>query len=387
MPSYQQPNIHQQAMRNNVEYLKNNKVNPDDLLLTFLGNTPLLWAVANSSVSFALALLDLPETFHVNVKSTIPSWGNTPLILSVAKGWSHVNTEKKDQNSQKELVLKLLQKGAEVNAVDAQGRSALHYACLHRNLEAIKTLVQAGAVWDIKDKKGQTPLDFCCLCLEMAKERLQIATGGPLNYTHTLEQDNFEKCSEFYHALVGILEEKTPELFDVATLELVYEHNKKIDAVLRPIFKHARILFSQYCPNHFFDDYANCVRDTCRVDSTCFDMIDSVGSRKLKALVTTYNELETNALAQVSGERISTEKREKIDQILTNALKNNDLLAERRLITQVGWALLNLVSILCAGLPFMINYYFNRQVFFSHQTKTESLIERFKEKVSSCTLL
>ena len=80
-----------------------------------------------------------------------------------------------------------------------------------------------------------------------------------------------------------------------------------------------------------------------------------------------------------------TPKKQEIEQILNNALENPELMAERKFITSVGVVILNLVSILCAGLPLFANYCIAGQVFFSHQTKTEKLLNHFKDGMTTCT--
>lgn len=112
-----------------------------------VGNTHLLWAIANTSLDSALFLIEhVPE-----VIDTPSSWmssyelKHSPLTLSVAKGWSHVDTEGVCQIPQSEVVKKLIEKGADINYQNADGYSALHLACLQRNLNAIVFLIENGA--------------------------------------------------------------------------------------------------------------------------------------------------------------------------------------------------------------------------------------------------
>ncbi len=315
--------LHVAAMKNNCDYL-NNEPAPEDLLKTYSGNTPLLWGIANSSVSFVLALLNLPDTKHVNIKSTCRNYLNTPLILSMSKGWTHLATQGRERNYQKAIAIKLLQKGAEVNALDVSGRTALHYACLHRNFDAIIALVKAGADWNIEDRNSQTPMDFCCTDYETASQILQVATGGRKGETYTLVKYNFDSCDMFYQSLSSLISGN--QFVTIKPLKQSYEFNKNIDNALAPIYKHAKELFDQYVTNGSFDDYATSIMSTDSDNPILFELSNSIGIRKLKSLLMLYFKLKNTASAHIdfSHQRITTKKQE-IEHILNNSLTNQNL--------------------------------------------------------------
>ncbi|KAM6442286.1 ankyrin repeat domain-containing protein 22-like [Liasis olivaceus] len=82
------------------------------------------------------------------------------------------------KSKQNETLIKmLLRAGADVNATDDSGRTALHYACEMKNQSIIPLLVEAGADLSIKDKDEETPLDIA--------RRLKF-----LNIEHTLKKDS-----------------------------------------------------------------------------------------------------------------------------------------------------------------------------------------------------
>uniref|UniRef100_A0A803YEN6 Ankyrin repeat domain 22 n=1 Tax=Meleagris gallopavo TaxID=9103 RepID=A0A803YEN6_MELGA len=58
------------------------------------------------------------------------------------------------------LVKMLLWAGADVNATDSYGSTALHYACQMRNQAVIPLLLEAHADISVKNQDGETPLDI-----------------------------------------------------------------------------------------------------------------------------------------------------------------------------------------------------------------------------------
>ena len=86
----------------------------------------------------------------------------------------------------KEMLQAIINHGAEINATDTNGRTALMIACAKGNSDAINTLLEAGADPKITDADGETCLyyavDGCC-----SKEVLQIIInhGADVNATNT----------------------------------------------------------------------------------------------------------------------------------------------------------------------------------------------------------
>ena len=61
-----------------------------------------------------------------------------------------------------DLMVALLEAGADVNQMDNKKQTALYYAIRNRNIEAVKCLINAGANINIVDgTEGDTPLMFC----------------------------------------------------------------------------------------------------------------------------------------------------------------------------------------------------------------------------------
>lgn len=80
--------------------------------------------------------------------------GNTPLTVAALSGY-------KDPS----LVVYLLEQGADPNASNSHGSTALHFSAEKGCLETVKELVKHGAQLDVVDAEGLTPLQrACCRC-------------------------------------------------------------------------------------------------------------------------------------------------------------------------------------------------------------------------------
>src|SRR5213076_1747526 len=84
---------------------------------------------------------------------------NAALVLSAGR------SEVADavMNGDKAAVRTLLQRKADVNAAQANGATALHWAVYRDDVEAVDLLVGAGARVDLKTQDGITPLHLASL--------------------------------------------------------------------------------------------------------------------------------------------------------------------------------------------------------------------------------
>jgi uncharacterized protein len=127
-----------------------------DTLLT-IGTTPLLRAARAG---------DAPAIRLLLAHHALPDLGNnsdvTPLMAAAGVGTSGVDTrgKYKTQAEASEAIKLLVAGGANVNAADVRGLTALHGAALLGFDDVIRTLAASNAHLDAKDKRGITPLDM-----------------------------------------------------------------------------------------------------------------------------------------------------------------------------------------------------------------------------------
>ena len=90
--------------------------------------------------------------------------GSTPLMaaagLGAPRGGDEEVTEAGDRNDPVDVMKLLVDKGADVNAVNDQGMTPMHYAVQRGVDRIIEYLASKGARFDVKNKQGRSPADL-----------------------------------------------------------------------------------------------------------------------------------------------------------------------------------------------------------------------------------
>ena len=127
----------------------------DDTMLT-TGTTPLLRAAKAGDTKVIETLLAKGADVKIPTK-----FGTTPLQAAAGLGTKEEDTTGRRKTEAEAIAsIKLcIDAGADVNAVDVQGETALHGAAQKGWDQVVQFLVGHGAKLDIKDQRGRTPLD------------------------------------------------------------------------------------------------------------------------------------------------------------------------------------------------------------------------------------
>lgn len=158
LDAFEETALHLAAMGNQVDIINEllSKRASTVCQSSFLGNTPLLWAIANCSIEAAICLVQYDEKPHLDLSDT-SGHGNTPLILAIAKGWDRVDECHKSTTPVGELIKALIAAGADVNKPDGAGNTPLHMAFLQRDINSIRLLLENGAALDRENNTGECP--------------------------------------------------------------------------------------------------------------------------------------------------------------------------------------------------------------------------------------
>jgi len=128
---------------------------PIDLLAAD-GLAPLHWALIRNDTSMLKFLMEQGSPVDIRAEE-----GATPLMLAVEGAMWEKEGEKggeggKERQSRIEKIVFLLDQGADSNAVDAQGFTALHRAAELGNEDIVRLLLERGAD-PTKEAQGYTP--------------------------------------------------------------------------------------------------------------------------------------------------------------------------------------------------------------------------------------
>jgi ankyrin repeat protein len=127
----------------------------DDTMLT-TGTTPLIRAAKAGDTEVVKLLLDKGADTKLATRN-----GINPLMAAAGLGTKEEDTtgRRKTEEDAIATIDLCLKAGADVNAVDSKGDTAMHGAAQKGYDKVIQFLADHGAKVDLKDKQGKTPLD------------------------------------------------------------------------------------------------------------------------------------------------------------------------------------------------------------------------------------
>ena len=125
-------------------------------ILGRVGATPFLMAAATADAPLMRTLVDLgADPLRTNAEQC------TPLMAATGVGVRAAGEEAGDEPEVIEAIELALRLGVDINAVDANGETAMHGAAYRNHPKVVQLLADKGAkidVWNQKNKNGWTPL-------------------------------------------------------------------------------------------------------------------------------------------------------------------------------------------------------------------------------------
>jgi ankyrin repeat protein len=125
----------------------------NDSWVDYTGQTPLLRAALSGDTTTMRLLVQRGADPNLATLA-----GTTPLMAAAGVGWAVAQTYTESPQASLDAVLFCLELGADVNAANSMGLTALLGAVNRGRNDIIELLVKRGARLDIKDKEGRTPL-------------------------------------------------------------------------------------------------------------------------------------------------------------------------------------------------------------------------------------
>lgn len=123
------------------------------------GFAPLSLAIESGKYLAAKALIEVGASVNVAAGSD----RITPLMVAasqMAVGEAALEIERRQGLRSTDIATALIERGADVNAVNAEGVSALMIAAARGNMPMLGLLLEAGADPDLKSKQGKTAIDI-----------------------------------------------------------------------------------------------------------------------------------------------------------------------------------------------------------------------------------
>jgi ankyrin repeat protein len=116
-----------------------------------------------NKVTPLMKIISIGETQGLNlelIKKIITNGANIDAYDKNGKTALHYAMEQKSRYENRKLIKLLIEKGADVNVQDNEGNTPLILATKNYDVELIKSLVEGGALLSIKDKKGKGAIDY-----------------------------------------------------------------------------------------------------------------------------------------------------------------------------------------------------------------------------------
>lgn len=117
------------------------------------GSTPLMKAATTSDLTLIKILLDAGADPNLTTDDH-----TTAFMMAAGLNWHDISSLGSDRDSIAAMQI-LMERGADVNAFNDEGLTALHGAAQRGSVPVVKFLLDHGALLNVKNKRGRTALD------------------------------------------------------------------------------------------------------------------------------------------------------------------------------------------------------------------------------------
>jgi uncharacterized protein len=117
------------------------------------GATPLMKAATTSDLTLIRILLDAGADPNMSTDDH-----TTPLMMAAGLNWHDISSVGTDKDSIAAMQI-FMERGADVNAFNDEGLTALHGAAQRGSVPVVTFLLEHGALSGVKNRRGRTPLD------------------------------------------------------------------------------------------------------------------------------------------------------------------------------------------------------------------------------------
>ena len=152
------------------------------------GNTALHWASGNGHADVVELLIG--KGVKVGVRN---GRGETPLSCVIRSCW-------RDIEKAKAIIEALIKAGADINAKNKDGNTALHRVSERGHAKMVEALIKAGADINAKNKDGNTALHWVSECGHADVVKLLINAGADINAKNKDGDTALHRVSERGHA-------------------------------------------------------------------------------------------------------------------------------------------------------------------------------------------
>lgn len=162
-------------------------------LLKKSGSDPLTAAIIQSNTDTAIKLIAGDDTLIKNVDAM----GRTPLMWAAYTNFLNTKEIEKADDARAPIAKMLIEKGADINAVDNDGWSALTWASWTGFVKVTSVILENNSPVNVADKKGLTPLMIASMRGNAGTVQILLEKGADKTLKSTAGKSALDLAKEY----------------------------------------------------------------------------------------------------------------------------------------------------------------------------------------------